>query len=202
MWCGAALAFAGTPGTARVRSTSPAILALIAEGRARSATFAALVDELDRSRGVVYVEFGLCEFGHVDGCVLPVVGGAGADRYLRILITSAKKRRSHDQVLALLAHELRHALEVFEHPEVVDRASLEAMYRRIGSPANVGGSGYETPAATAAGDTVLKELSQAATTASRRQPVGYFAISSRVLTASLKSVASTFAAPGSAGRDA
>jgi hypothetical protein len=159
----AATAFAQPPSTAHVRSTNAAIVALIAEGLVRSATFAALVADIEWFRGVVYVEFGLCAFGHVGGCVLPVVGGPGEDRSLRVIIMTPKKPR--DRVLALLARELRHALEVFEHHEVVDAASLDAMYRRIGSPANIGGSGYETLAATAVGEAVRKELSLPTATA-------------------------------------
>jgi len=65
--------------------------------------------------------------------------------------------RRHDQLLALIAHELRHALEVIEHDEVVDLPTMEAMYARIGVPM-AGLSGHETSAARAAGASVLDEL--------------------------------------------
>jgi hypothetical protein len=47
---------------------------------------------------------------------------------------------------------------VIEHEEVVDLATMEAMYRKIGVPLTGGRSGYETPAARATGDMVLSEL--------------------------------------------
>jgi hypothetical protein len=76
---------------------------------------------------------------------------------LRILVTPDKNRRSHDQLLALIAHEMRHGLEVLEYTEVVDAATMEAMYRKIGTPL-AGLTGYETSAARAASDAVLAEL--------------------------------------------
>jgi hypothetical protein len=142
----------------RVRSTDTAILALLREGVERSATFRTLFDAIAKSNGIVYVEFGYCAFGHLKGCLLPFVASAHGDRYLRIVVIRDKNRVTHDQLIALIAHELRHALEVLDHEEVVDATTMEAMYRRIGTPL-AGGAGYETSAARAAGDVVLSELS-------------------------------------------
>jgi hypothetical protein len=89
--------------------------------------------------------------------VLPFIAATQGNRYVRILVTSDMHRVSHDQLLALLAHEMRHALEVLEHREVVDVETMEAMYSRIGTPL-IGQKGYETSAARAAGDAVLAEL--------------------------------------------
>ena len=143
----------------RVRSTSAQILELIREGRERSSTFNVLVEAIDRSNGIVYVEFGFCAFGHLNGCLLPYVGSVQGERYMRVIVTPDRNQRSHDQLLALIAHELRHALEVVDHPEVVDATTLEAMFRKIGVPAR-SVRGYETEAARAAGEAVLRELSE------------------------------------------
>jgi hypothetical protein len=151
-------ASASSAETPRVRSTDPGILALVREGADRSATFSALVDTIGQSNGIVYIEFGYCAFGHLNGCLLPFVASSHGDRYMRIVVTPDKNRRSHDQLLALIAHELRHALEVVEHAEVVDVLTLEEMYRRIGTPLTGGVTGYETSAARAAGDAALSEL--------------------------------------------
>jgi hypothetical protein len=157
--CTAAVqASASAADATRVRSTNAGILALVREGTERSPTFSALVDTIGRSNGVVYIEFGYCAFGHLNGCLLSHIAPAHGDRYLRIVVTPDKNRRSHDQLLALIAHELRHALEVVEHTEVVDVATLEALYRRIGTPETGGLTGYETSAARAAGDAVLSDL--------------------------------------------
>ena len=151
-------ASASTADATRVRSTDAGILALVREGTERSATFSTLVDTIGRSNGIVYIEFGYCAFGHLNGCLLSYIAPAHGDRYLRIIVTPDKNRRSHDQLLALIAHELRHALEVIEHVEIVDVPTLEALYRRIGTPETGGLTGYETSAARAAGDATLSEL--------------------------------------------
>jgi hypothetical protein len=150
----------------RVRSSDTAILGLLHEGAERSATFSTLVATVEHSNGIVYVEYGYCAFGHLNACVLPLIASPHGDRYLRILVTPDKNRRSHDQLLALIAHELRHALEVFDAPEVVDVETMNALYRRIGRPETGGSSGYETSAARAAGDRTLSEL-----LAERKRPV-------------------------------
>jgi hypothetical protein len=149
---------ASTTDTSRVRSTDAEILVLLREGIDRSATFRGLVEEISRSDGIVYIEFGYCAFGHLKGCLLPFMVSTHDDRYLRILVIPDKNRWTHDQLLALIAHEMRHALEVLEHAEVVDVPTLEALYRRIGTPMTGQIRGDETSGARAAGDAVLTEL--------------------------------------------
>ena len=51
----------------------------------------------------------------------------------RYLSTELSDHYSRVDLLALLAHELQHAVEIADAPEVVDEASLIALYRRIGS---------------------------------------------------------------------
>lgn len=148
------------PVTARVRSTDKRILALLEEGGARSRTFRGLVDAIDQTDGIVYVEFGDCVFGHVNGCLLPFVGAAGGVRYFRILVTSDRARVSHDGLIALIGHELRHAAEVIGDKRVVDLETMDALYRKIGIPIS-GTRGFETTEALMAGDAVLAELSAA-----------------------------------------
>jgi hypothetical protein len=143
--------------SSRVRSTNATMLELLKEGRERSETFRTLVAAIDHSNGIVYVEFGYCAFGHLDGCLLPFIASTHGDRYVRGIVTPEKSRLSHDQLLALIGHELRHALEVLEHPEVVDVPTMEHMYRSIGTPI-AGQRGFETSAARSAGSTVLAEL--------------------------------------------
>ena len=142
----------------RVRSTDAAMLQLLREGRERSTTFRGLLDIIGHSKGIVYVEFGYCAFGHLNGCLLSFLTSSHGDRYLRVLVTPDKSRRSHDQLIALVGHELRHVVEVIQHEEVVDADSMEAMYRKIGIPLARNSRAYETSAARAAGDAVLLEL--------------------------------------------
>jgi hypothetical protein len=142
----------------RVRSTDGSMLQLLREGGNRSTTFRGLLDIIGQSTAIVYVEFGYCAFGHLNGCLLPFLTSSHGDRYLRVLVTPDTRRRSHDQLIALVAHELRHVVEVIQHQEVVDADSMEAMYRKIGIPLAGNSRAYETSAARAAGDAVLLEL--------------------------------------------
>ena len=103
-----------------VRSTDAVMLRLIEEGTERSVTFAALVDTIGHSNDIVYVEFGYCAFGHLDGCLLPFVASSQGGRYLRVLVTPDQNRRTHDQLLALIGHGLQHALAVIQHHDVVN----------------------------------------------------------------------------------
>ena len=80
-----------------------------------------------------------------------------ATGYVRVIVSPEKSRLNHDQLLALIGHELRHALEVLEHPEVVDDPTMENMYRSIGTPI-AGQRGFETSAARSSGTAVLTEL--------------------------------------------
>jgi hypothetical protein len=140
-----------------VRSTSTQVLALIQEGAARSASLCRLIEQIAASNGIVYVEFGHCALGHLNGCLLPFIAPSTGGRYLRILVTPDRTRKNRDQLIALIAHELQHALEVLTHPEVVDVDSMRAMYSRIGVPL-AGRSGSETTAAHAVQDAVSSEL--------------------------------------------
>jgi hypothetical protein len=57
----------------------------------------------------------------------------------------------------MIGHELRHALEIANHPEVVDNLSLSAMYKRYGRQVTDGDM-YDSVEAVAAGRTILQEL--------------------------------------------
>jgi hypothetical protein len=140
-----------------VRSTSAEVLAIIKDGGDRSPSFNRLLERISDSNGIGYVEFGHCALGHLNGCLLPFVVPSTGGRYLRILVTPDKTRESRDGLIALIGHELQHALDVLAHPEVVDVDSMNAMYSRIGVPLP-GRGGYETPAAHAVQDAVLSEL--------------------------------------------
>ena len=143
----------------RVRAANPALLDCLREGAERSATFAALVDAIGQSNGIVYVEFGYCEFGHLNGCLLPFLTTSADTRYLRIVVTPDKTRQSHDQLIALVAHEMQHAWEVLQHAGIVDLSTMESLYRQIGTPIAGSQRGFETSAARAVGEAVLSELS-------------------------------------------
>jgi hypothetical protein len=72
-----------------------------------------------------------------------------------------ERRLGHsNRQISVMAHELQHALEVAEAPEVTDAASLVDLFRRIGYVKAESGRGiaYETKAARGVGDRVAEEL--------------------------------------------
>ncbi len=80
--------------------------------------------------------------------------GAGSSRYLRVQIRADLSRR---EAIALIGHELRHALEIAEATEVRDTTSLIRLYERIGH-ASIGEHAYDTEAARDTGRVVRREL--------------------------------------------
>jgi hypothetical protein len=137
----------------RVRSSSTRVSKLLDEGVRRSRTFADLVTRIHSTNVIVYVEasFGL-PVEMAGRIVLQTV--AGNQRYLRVQVRATLQG---DQMIAVIAHELRHALEVADDASVVNDAGLTALYRRIGHISN-GTQGFDTDAAQDAGRRVRDEL--------------------------------------------
>ena len=77
-------------GVVHVRSTDAAMLEVIREGSRRSTTFKSLVDALNQTSTIVYVERGVCGFGHYAACLPHTVTLAGSIRYLRILVDPSR----------------------------------------------------------------------------------------------------------------
>jgi hypothetical protein len=82
--------------------------------------------------------------------MLPTSNG---QRYVRIQIAL---RGAPDEGIAILAHELQHAIEVAQETHVSDQAELAALYQRIGTRS--GHLIYDTQAAQEVGRLVRREL--------------------------------------------
>jgi len=140
----------------RVRAADDEFRALVREGDARSATFRAMVDEIQASNALVMIQFGQCAKGQVRSCVSHV-GGTAHTRTIRILIDP---RTTHNRLIATIAHELHHALEIIRQPDVTTNDEVLALYRKIGTGKCAEGRSdrCETEAALAVEKQVLKEL--------------------------------------------
>jgi hypothetical protein len=141
----------GTP-LRRVRSSSGPIVALINQAAERSATFRRLIETIDASDGIVYVEEGKCSRG-VRACFVSVAD-AGQNRLLRVIIDA---RRAEWDLIGSIGHELRHAIEVLETPRVRSSVQMHFFYAREGERGTSKGT-FETPAAVDAGDEVRREI--------------------------------------------
>ena len=132
--------------------------AAIAEGFVRSAFFRDLVEQLDASDVIVYVESD-CQMPSPMGGRLTFMSSAGGRRYVLVRIACLLDGRSQ---IAMLGHELRHAVEIADAGSIVDEPSLADAYQRIGFASGVmrAGTGYDSRAAINAGRRVWEELSR------------------------------------------
>jgi hypothetical protein len=144
----------------RVRAVDQALAELIQDGAARSATFRTLIDRMEQSEWVVFVQPGSCPERAAVGCLLHVVGQFEGRPYVRVLVNP--RSRHPDQVIVTLAHELQHAVEVATSGSVTDGPSMIHLLRAT-STSRVRTSKavlYETAAARSAEEAVFRELRQ------------------------------------------
>ena len=135
---------------AKVRSRDLAIAAVIQEAAARSGTFRGLVDTINASDGIVYVEEGDC--GRAGRACLVGVTLAGPYRLIWVKVDT---RRADWDLMGSIGHELRHAVEVLGNPRITNTISMHFFYEREGRRAPVG---FETRAAIQAGNRVRAEV--------------------------------------------
>jgi hypothetical protein len=140
-----------------VRTTDPHLQRLVRDGLETSPTFRALVDRLIGSDVIVYLECDHFPASGVDGR-LTFRTAAGGYRYLLIRV---RPKGSRQQQMALVAHELRHAVEVVDTPAIVDGDSMAREYARMGYMARwsqLSFTAFDTAAAVQTGYEVLREL--------------------------------------------
>jgi len=88
----------------------------------------------------------------LDGALSHSVTTAGAHRVLHVMVGAGQG----DRPIAILAHELHHAIEVLEAPDVSTEAAVDQLFERIGT--RVHGGVVETQAALDAERAVRREL--------------------------------------------
>ena len=145
-----------TNGGTRVRPMDARIATLFKSGLDRSSLLREIVDKIDAANTVVYV--GLDPTMKKKGLAgrLAFSGSAGDYRYMRALINPDLPV---DQIIASIAHELHHVLEVIANPDVRSENDLRDLYKRIGRESrSTSASGWETVAAQQVGYDVRREL--------------------------------------------
>ncbi|MDP2317716.1 MAG: hypothetical protein Q8O42_00045 [Acidobacteriota bacterium] len=128
---------------------------LITEGVGRSSTLAALVDRIERSDVIAYVETESCRSKPWAGR-LRFVTAAGGRRFLRIGVCAELRRTIQ---IAMLAHELQHAVEI-AGSDAYEVEAVRALYERIGVPreSSDGIACFDTAAAVSVGRAALKDV--------------------------------------------
>jgi hypothetical protein len=137
-----------------VRILDCPLAAAVAAATGRSATLRDLLDRIQRSDGLVFITQ-----SPAIGAARNLLGGlsyditrAGSYRMLRIFVSA----KVDDMAMAIVGHELRHALEVLELSDACSEADVDALFDRLGW--HMGVRTVETQAARDAGDTIGREL--------------------------------------------
>jgi hypothetical protein len=138
--------------TRHVRSLDAPIKRVIALGELRSVTFRALVDQIERSDVVVYLQQGSCSHG-AQACLLHRVTVAGPYRILRVVLDV--RHRTDSELIQATGHELYHVVEVARDSSIRTDGLMFHLFNRIGSPS---GNRFETNEAVQAGETILDEF--------------------------------------------
>jgi len=134
------------------------LTAAIADGLTRSATFRQLVERVGALNGIVYIH--LKPYVNpqtkrvLDGGLSHAVTMAGAHRMLHVMVGAAHG----DRPIFILAHELQHAIEVLEAPDVSTEDAVDQLFERIGTHVYAGA--VETQAALDAERAVKREFAR------------------------------------------
>jgi hypothetical protein len=136
--------------TPRVRATGAAV-SLLEQTRARSATVRDLLARLADTDVIVYIE--VTTSPQVATARTKLVTATPSARFLRIGVSSTMPP---PDLPSLVAHELQHALEIAERPDVRDDEGVRRLYARIGHQG--GHDQYETDAARIVERRVRREL--------------------------------------------
>lgn len=141
-----------------VRTESVSLRALLTIGSEQSLLIRSLVDRLNGSDVVVYVEYDMVIPAGIGGRV-SFISKAGGRRYVRVRMAWHQPRYVQ---LAMLGHELQHAVEIAEADEIVDESSLAAFYARVGIVNSGDGTCFDSRIAIETGRRVLREIIMAA----------------------------------------
>ena len=146
------------PNTSHVRTTEPLVRSLIEQGLARSERFRRLVNALNQSDVVVYIDPKITR-DTLGAYLSHSVVSAGGRRYLHIAV---ELRGGDIRLVSLIAHELQHAVEVSQDPDARDSEGVARLFARLASKGGCGISNCEeTEAALDVQATVDAELKAA-----------------------------------------
>ena len=140
----------------RIRILDSHLKSLFDHGVTQSPTFRTLVERVEAGSILVFVE-GDIRMPERIGAQLTFVTSVNDVRYVRvdINVTLAPRRQ-----IALLAHELQHALEIAKRPEITDVEAMESFFEDIGFQSFEDGRhrSYETDPALEVQEAVEQEL--------------------------------------------
>jgi len=143
--------------SSNVRASDAELVALLADGIKKSQTLRSLTDRLTKSDVIVYVRPDVVSRGSTQGH-LSFLSSAGGYRYLVVHLPAAQSKQ---QQVAMLGHELQHAVVIADAPSVIDSDSLRKEFERVGKvtlSANGRDFSFDSQAAVDTRQRILKEL--------------------------------------------
>ncbi len=133
--------------SARLRPQGDRVAHWLREARRRSPTVQRLVDRIEQSDVIVYLDISPSLAPDVAACLTWMA----ATPSRRIVRASFRMHLGLHDAIAMVAHELQHVVEVIEHPEVRSNAALLDLYTRIGHATGTDGLRWDTAHAVAVG---------------------------------------------------
>ena len=137
---------------ARVRALQPSVETLIKTGIERSPSFRRLVHRLEQSDVIVYIDARYDLRAGV-GASMRFLATSASDRFVRIQLDARHNRHA---LVALLGHELQHAVEVADNAAIRSADDLRVFYRDTGL--RTGPDSFDSEAAREMGYLVRAEL--------------------------------------------
>lgn len=141
-----------------VRASDNELVTLLADGVKKSATLRALTERLSKSDVIVYVRPDVLSRNANQGH-LSFLSSSGGYRYLVVHLPVGQSKQ---QQIAMLGHELQHAVVIADAPSVTDSDTLRKEFERIGKvtmAANGRDFSFDSQAATDARQKILREMS-------------------------------------------
>jgi hypothetical protein len=139
----------------RVRPQDASLTAVVHGAAERSTTLRTLITRIDGTNGIVYIHAAKCP-RTMTACLFQQLQLSGVNRVMHIGVAAA--RRADIDVAASVGHELQHAWEVLQRPDVT---STEGMLGVWLAGLKLAKEPYETYEAIEAGIRVRRELSSA-----------------------------------------
>lgn len=157
---GSHAALAGDDALSRVRARDGFASLLLRYGMSESSTFRGLVEELDASAVIVYVEVRQ-EAGHAMGGQLRLITETQGVRWVRVVVDTGTTHLNTAQqrlvqLTAILGHELQHAREVAQASVILDDEGFARLFRTIGIELHP--NRFDTAAARAVGPLIETEI--------------------------------------------
>jgi hypothetical protein len=157
---------AATSPTAHLRPQGRRVEKWLDAARRSSATVRALADRIERSDVIVYLEVRNDLGRHLAARLTWMT----ATESVRIVRAALRPDLRPADAVAMIAHELQHAVELADRPEVRSNHAMLELYQKIGHPTAQSGLQWDTQAAIAAGTVARLETTGKPIPATGRRP--------------------------------